>query len=165
MSYLILVLRLIHILAGVFWVGAALMMTLYIGPAASATGEAGQKFMQHFISKTNIQKMLMAAGGTTVIAGAALYVDKPAAWFSSGAGIGFGIGASFAIVGFAFGILISRNMRVLGQLGAQIQGQPNPDELAQMQRLQGLQRSYSTINSISLILAVAFMATARYFTF
>ncbi len=165
MSYLIIVLRLVHILAGIFWVGSALMMAFYIGPTVGATAEAGQKFLQHFIGKTNIQKMMIASAGATVLAGALLYADKPAAWFSSSAGIGFGIGAFFAVVGFVFGILIARNTRAMAQLGAQAKGQPTPEQLAQLQTLQNRQRSYSTFNVSALILAVAFMATARYFTF
>ena len=41
MSYLIIFLRLVHILAGVFWVGTAFVMTFYIAPTVGATAEAG----------------------------------------------------------------------------------------------------------------------------
>ena len=165
MNYLIIVLRLIHILAGVFWVGSALMMTFYVGPTVVATAEAGQKFMQHFMGQTNIQKMMMASAGASLFAGVFLFMDKPPEWHSSSAGIGFGIGAFFAIIGFVMGILISRNTKAATQLGAQIKGQPTPEQLAQLQTRQKRQASLSTVNVIALIVAVAFMATARYFTF
>ena len=165
MNYLILILRLIHILSGIFWVGSALMMTFFIGPTASATAQAGQQFMQHFITKTNIQRMMIASAFSTVIAGALLYADKPSAWFASSAGKGFGIGAVFAVIGLVFGILIGRLTNSIIQLGGQIKGQPTAEQLAQLQLLQNRQRLFSTINAYSLILAVAFMATARYFTF
>ena len=42
MDYLTLVLRLIHIFAGVFWVGLALTLSLFVGPSVNATGKAGQ---------------------------------------------------------------------------------------------------------------------------
>ncbi len=37
MIYLLWVLRVVHVLAGVFWGGAALAMTLYFSPAIVAT--------------------------------------------------------------------------------------------------------------------------------
>ena len=39
MNYVLLILRIIHIVAGIFWVGGALMMTFFIGPTAAATAE------------------------------------------------------------------------------------------------------------------------------
>jgi hypothetical protein len=39
MSYLILVLRVIHVLGGIFWVGAALLMNFFVGPTWR-TGDA-----------------------------------------------------------------------------------------------------------------------------
>ena len=61
MNALTLVLRLIHILGGVFWVGAAWMMTLYIAPSVGATGDSGLQFMRHMMGKTNLQKMLIVS--------------------------------------------------------------------------------------------------------
>ncbi len=165
MSHLIIALRLIHILAGVFWVGSALMMTFYVGPTVAATADAGQKFMQHFMGRTNIQKMMMASAGSSLLAGIFLFTDKPPEWHTSSAGIGFGIGALFAIIGFVLGIFIGRSTRAMSELGAQIKGQPTPQQLAQLQTLQKRQASLSTVNAAALIVAVAFMSTARYFTF
>ena len=41
MIYLIWLLRIIHIVGGVLWVGGTLIMTFFIGPAVSATADAG----------------------------------------------------------------------------------------------------------------------------
>ena len=165
MNILTVVLRLIHILAGAFWVGGAWTMTFYVSPTVGATAESGQQFMQHFMSRTNFQKIMMAAAGLSVTAGAILFIRNPSGWASSSAGIGFGIGAFFALIGLVFGILISRNGRAVMGLGAQIKGQPTPEQLAQMQMLQKRLGMYSTVNAYSLLLAVTFMATARYFVF
>ena len=67
MNALTLVLRLIHILGGVFWVGAAWMMTLYIAPSVGATGDSGLQFMRHMMGKTNLQKMLIVSSISTVV--------------------------------------------------------------------------------------------------
>jgi len=165
MDYLIITLRLIHIVAGVFWVGGALVMTFYVAPTAGATAEAGQKFMQHLIGSTNIQKMMAAASGASLLAGIFLFMDKPPEWHTSSAGIGFGVGAAFAIIGFVMGIVISRNTKAMVQLGGQIQGKPTSKQLDQLNARQRRQATLSMINVTSLLLAVALMATARYFTF
>ena len=39
-------LRLLHIVAGLLWVGAALMMSLYIEPTAAASGADGKRFLR-----------------------------------------------------------------------------------------------------------------------
>ena len=152
MNALTLVLRLIHILGGVFWVGAAWMMTLYIAPSVGATGDSGLQFMRHMMGKTNLQKMLIVSSVSTVIAGTILYARNPPAWFGSNAGIGFGIGA----------LLISRNNMAMMQLGAQIKGQPTSEQIAQLQLFQKRQRTFSTINIYALLVAVVFMAISRY---
>ncbi len=162
MNILTLVLRLIHILAGVFWVGTAWMITLYIVPAAGAAGDAGQQFMRQLMGKTNLQKILTTSAISTVVAGTILYIRNPPTWFGSNAGIGFGIGAVFAFVGFVFGMLIGRNNGAMMQLGAQIKGQPAADQIAQMQVFQKRQRLYSTINIYTLLIAVIFMSISRY---
>jgi hypothetical protein len=43
MNYLMLILRLTHILADMFWVGDTLTTTFYLSPSLEATGDAGQK--------------------------------------------------------------------------------------------------------------------------
>ena len=43
MEYLKIVLRLNHILSGVFWVGSSIILGFFITPTVAATAEAGQK--------------------------------------------------------------------------------------------------------------------------
>jgi hypothetical protein len=50
----------------------------------------------------------------------------------------------------------------MAQLGARMQGKPSPDQLTQIQALQKRQSTYSNIAAITLVLAVVFMAIARY---
>ena len=169
MNYLIMALRIIHIVAGVFWVGGTLMMTFFIAPAIGATAEAGQRFIGHLMGNLKFSQRMSAAAGATILAGAILYwIDSggfTSAWTNSGAGLGFGIGAGFAIVGFVFGILIGKTTTAMAQLGAQFQGKPSTEQIAQMQALQKQQTTHSRIAAAMLILAVIFMASARYFVF
>ena len=167
MIYFIWLTRILHIGAGVFWVGGTLMTTYLIGPTVGATGEAGQKFIGHLMGAMKFSNRMSIAAGTTVLAGAILFwIDSDgftSPWLRSGAGKGFSLGAGFAIIGFVFGILVGRTMKSMGVLGTQIQGRPTDEQMTQLATLRRQQVIYSNTASIALILAVIFMALARYF--
>ncbi len=169
MDYLKIVLRLIHVISGVFWVGSAVFMNFFVGPTLRATGEAGKQFAGHLMMRTRFSNFITYSALAAVIAGALLYgMDSDwflSPWFRSGAGVGFGIGAGFALVGLITGIMNGKNMRKLGQLGAQIQGKPTPEQMATMGAIQKQQAWIPPVNTYSLILAVFFMAIARYISF
>jgi uncharacterized membrane protein len=169
MNYLTLALRLVHIVGGVFWVGGALAMNFFIGPTLRATGDAGKQFAGHLIARTRFTTFMTVSAYATVIAGFWLYgIDSAwfsSAWLSSGAGRGYGIGAGFALVGLVTGILNGNNNRKLGQLGAQIQGKPTPEQIAAMGAVQKQQGWVVPVNTYSLLLSMFFMAIARYLSF
>jgi hypothetical protein len=160
--YWIWLLRITHIVAGVFWVGGTLIMTYFVGPTVGAIGEPGQKFIAHLMNNLKFSNRMAAASGLTILAGFILYFRGGTALFESRFGIGLGIGAVFALVGFVSGMLIGRNIKAMVQLGAQMQGKPSPAQLSQMQALQKRQATVSMISTWSVILATVFMAVARY---
>jgi len=167
--YLIWLFRIIHIVAGVFWVGGTLMMTFFIAPTVGVTGEAGQKFVGHLMGNLKFSMRMSAAAGLTILAGLILYWNDSdgftSAWMTSGAGTGFGIGAGFAIIGFIFGILLGRTTKAMAMLGASMQGKPSPEQMTQMQAYQKQQVTYSYLASAALLLSLIFMSIARYFVF
>jgi len=169
MNYLTLVLRLIHVIGGVIWVGGALSMNFFIAPTLRATGDAGKQFAGHLMTKTRITSILTGSAYATVIAGFWLYgIDSQwfkSPWQSSGPGMGFGIGAAFALIGLVTGIMNGNNNRKLGQLGAQIQGKPTREQAAELGAVQKQQGWVIPVNTYALILAVILMATARYLVF
>jgi uncharacterized membrane protein len=169
MNYLIMALRIIHIVAGMFWVGGTLIMTFFVAPTIGATAEAGQKFVGHLMRELKFSQRMSAAAGLTILAGAALFwIDSDgftSGWTSSGAGIGFSIGAAFAIIGFIFGMLVGRTTTAMAKMVAQFQGKPTAEQITEMQALGKQQAMYSKIASAALILAVIFMAIARYLVF
>ena len=165
MIYLIWLLRIIHIVGGVFWVGGSLIMAFFVGPAIGATGEAGQKFVGHLMNNLKFSNRISAAAGSAVLAGLILYgldARAGAAWARSSFAIGLAIGAAFALVGLVFGILVGRNTKAMADLGAQFQGKPTNDQMRRMQEIQQQQRTYSMVNVAALVLATVFMAIARY---
>ena len=169
MNILLLVLRLIHIFAGIVWGGGALIMAFFIGRTIAGTGETGQKFAQYLMNTLRMHIFMTVMALSTLLAGGALYwIDSrgfSSAWMTSGAGIGFGIGAVFGLIAFIFGAIFGNVNAKLGQIGAQIQGKPTEEQLATIHRLQKRMATVSPIHVVCMILAMIFMATARYFTF
>ena len=165
MIYWIWLLRIIHIVAGIFWVGGTIVMTFFFGPTIDVIGEAGQKFMAHLVNNLKFSNRMAAASALTILAGMILYgldARGGSAWVRSNFAIGLGIGAVFALIGFVSGMLISRTLKAMARLGSQIQGKPSPNQLRQMQALQKRQATVSMISTWSIILATVFMAIARY---
>lgn len=169
MNYLMLILRLTHIFAGVFWVGATLTTTFYLRPTLEATGDAGQKVIQPLIKNTRLFTAMTVAGTLTVLAGYTMYwIDSngfSSSWTHSGPGIGFAIGGAAGLLGLIFRVLANRNMALLRQLDAKIKEAPfeeTPRKLVSMQKNQDL---LNKLNTWSLIIAILFMAAARYLVF
>lgn len=166
MNAVTLVLRLIHIVSGVFWVGAGLVSAFFISPALAATGEAGQKMMGHMIQKGRMSVYITAAAILTVLAGAALYWRDSqgftSPWTSSAAGWGFGIGAVAGIIGLGTGMGVGMNAKKLGEIAAAAQGKPTPEQISEMQAAQKRMSTASKLSTVALVIALACMATARY---
>ena len=162
-----LVIRLVHIFAAIVWGGGALLMSLFIGRGVAATGEAGQQFARHLTNTLRIHIFMTVAAVTTILAGVLLYwIDSygfTSVWMRSGQGIGFGIGAGFGVIAFVTGAIFGNGNAKLGRIGAQIQGKPTADQFEQIQAIQRRNNAVSPIHVISMILAMFFMASARYF--
>jgi len=172
MNILVIILRLLHILSGMFWVGAALMLTFFISPTVGATKEAGQSFMRHFMGNTKFNLAMWTSAITAVLAGATLYWINSdgltSAWTHSGPGLGFAIAAGFAYLGLIVGIFQNKNSNALAKLGGEIQLQSKPPSPEQAARLQKLNKALVTggmLNATFLILATVGMAIARYLRF
>ncbi len=166
MNILVLVLRLVHIVAGVFWVGGSVITTFFISPAAAATGEAGQQFFARLVRNMHFVQRFAAAAGVTVLAGAALYwIDShglTSSWMFTPPGWGFALGALFAIVGFGFGIRVGRVTRKLASDMSAIQGTPTQGQMLELDATQRQALRLRRVQDALLIIALACMATARY---
>lgn len=169
MDILVLILRLLHVVGGVFWVGGAVAMNFFVAPTMRATGDAGKQFAGHLMGRTQFSQFMMYSGIVAIVAGFILYgIDSAwfsSAWQSSGPGIGFGLGALFALIGMVTGIMNGANNRKMGALGAQIQGKPTAEQAAQLAAIQQQQAWVVPVNTYSLLLALILMAIARYLRF
>ena len=169
MNIYMLVLRFVHIIAAIIWGGGALLMEFFVSRSIAATGEAGQKFAQYLTNTLRIHVFMMTAAISTILAGTLLYWHDSngfsSAWMRSSAGLGFGIGAVFGLIAFVFGAIFGKSNAELGQIGAQIKGKPTAEQLTKIQTVQKRIKTVSPIHIINMILAMIFMATARYFAF
>ena len=117
-----LILRLIHILAGVFWVGAIFLIAGFLLPTARATGREGGRFMQHLMLQRRLPIFLAIAMLLTVLSGFILYgrlvSATHGAWAGTPPGIAYGVGGLAAILGALVGMVVSgpaaRRMAAIG---------------------------------------------------
>lgn len=164
------VLRVVHILAGVFWVGAALMTFFFLQPTAREIGPAAGPFMAHLAGKKRLVDWVLRAAGLTVLAGVLMYWrvsgGLDADWIGSAPGIALTIGALSGIVAFALGLTIVKpTLMATLELGREVAaggGTPSPEQAARLEALQRRGKDVGQIIVPLLIVAVAAMASARY---
>jgi uncharacterized membrane protein len=167
--YLI-VLRLLHIVAGVFWAGTTFFMVSFMYPAIGLAGPGGQDYVRALSQRTRFSAAMSATGLVTVLAGILLYLHDSAYfrsnWMRSSTGITFAIGGVTGIVAAYIGLVISRAVIVrLGALGKEFQaagGPPPPEKLAEAEALQARLMASTRWIAILLGVTVLAMAVARY---
>lgn len=166
MNFIVWLLRILHIGAGILWAGGALQMMFFIGPTIAATAKAGEQFSGYLMGRLRLHVFMTIAAATTVIAGGILYwIDSEgfsSKWLYSSAGVGFGIGAGFGFIAFIFGAIFGNATAELGKIGAQIKDKPSSEQLGQIQALQNRIAFVSPIHMISMIICILFMAMSRY---
>jgi len=117
-----LLLRLVHILAGIFWVGAIFLIAGFLLPTMRATGREGGRFMQHLMQQRRLPIFLAIAMLLTVLSGFTLYgrlvSATHGAWAGTPPGIAYGVGDLAAILGALVGMAVSgsaaRRMAAIG---------------------------------------------------
>jgi uncharacterized membrane protein len=165
----VMLLRLIHIIIGAFWVGTAVTVALFIVPAVRGAGPAGGAVMGQ-LQQRKFSVVIMAAAFLTILSGLGLYWNDSAgftsAWLGSGPGRTFGLGAVLAIVTLILGMSVNAPAAAkLGKIGAAVKaagGPPSAEQAAEMQRLQARLGMAAVVAATLLVLATAAMAVARY---
>ena len=105
----ILLLRLIHIGAGVFWVGSVLTFHLFIQPAVIASGPAATGFTYQLLHHRRFSVAILTSGLVAVIADITLLVITsngldPEILFGASR-LGFTVGGAVAILSLGVGAL------------------------------------------------------------
>lgn len=171
MDLFVIAVRILHIFAGIFWVGAAITFFLFVEPSTRALlPESRQTFMGEVMGRRKFPMIIFAATIVTVLAGLTLYWRDSGgfqlSWITTPTGLGFSLGALAALASFALGPLaILPATGQLGRLGGQIMAErrpPTPDEESILHRLGHQLLVAGRIDLALLTVAVICMATARY---
>ena len=168
---LMIVLRLLHILGGIFWVGSMLIAAGFLYPAARE-GPEGGRTLQRIMVRHHLSAWISAAAGVTVLSGLWMYGRVAAAtngtWVWTRPGIALGVGGLLAIIAATTaGAVIVPTGRRLGEIGARLQQggsgtPPSPADVADMQRLQARLAGTTRVVAVLLVLTASAMAVARY---
>lgn len=166
----LLLLRAVHVVCGVLWVGAAVFLAFYIIPSVRDAGPGAGPFMQKLGARKPPTYML-TLGALAVLSGLGLYWRasngfQSHEWLRSGSAMVFGLGGVLALfILILGGAVISPAGKRMGELASQLQAAagPPPQELvAEMQRVQARLARTNTLAAVTLIVATLCMAIARY---
>jgi uncharacterized membrane protein len=167
---LMILLRLVHILTGIFWAGGAFLMAGFVAPALRASGPAAGPVMQQLAGVRKLPLWLLWMSHVTLLSGVLLYARDSggfrSAWMSTGTGVLFGLGGGLALAASVLGMTVnSPTAKRIGALAATLQkggGPPSPEQAAEMKRLQERLGTASVAGSALLLASAAAMAVARF---
>ncbi len=161
--------RVLHIFAGVMWVGGVMMIAFFIQPAVRGTGPAGGQVMGYLLTKTPIAAYFPAVAGINVLAGLFLFwrnVSAGGHWAGTRAGMTISMGAAAAVIGFIIGgAMIGRSMGEIAKVLSVAQGAGGPPQgeaAAKMAAAQARILLGTKIVLPLLVIAVITMAIGRY---
>jgi uncharacterized membrane protein len=165
-----LVLRLIHIVLGVFWAGTLFFLVLFLAPAMGRAGpDAGKVMIQ--INKARFFEIMPLAALITILSGVwlmwILSDGFGALFFASRWGMTLTVGGVAALVAFIIGTMVMRptTLRLL-DLGPRMAASSSDEERqslgAEMEALRSRSQTASRWVALLLLVAVAAMAGARY---
>ncbi|MEP6745843.1 MAG: hypothetical protein ABJB33_10145 [Gemmatimonadota bacterium] len=165
-----LLLRLVHIVIGTFWVGSVIFTTFFLFPSLLGNPAAMGTVMQG-LNRRKLMQVLPTAALVTMVSGLWMV------WITSGGDIGgyvqsrsghsFVTAGGLAIFAFLLGFIFARPAGIkAGQLGAQMAATTDAGTRTQLQaEMTALQKRAGTITvvvALLLIIAAAGMAVARY---
>ena len=153
------VLRLLHIVAGLIWVGAAVMMSFYVEPASQRSGGDGARFLRNLYGKTNYSRMIPVAAIITTLAGLLLYgMMSYHETMNSAMGMSITLGALFGLLAFGHGFFAL--WRSAGQYSDLVKS-GDADEAA-LQTLEDKLRRNGRVSMWLALVSLVLMAGARY---
>jgi hypothetical protein len=163
------ILRIVHIVGGIFWVGSILLTTFFLFPALATVGPAaGEVFAA--VQRRKLSAFVLAASLLTILSGLRLlWITSggfSSAYFATAPGLGFASAGTTAIVGFLLGMGVSRPAAIrAAQLGATM-GSVAAERRAQIAAEVAVLRRRSAVVGTAvaalLALAAAGMSVARY---
>lgn len=172
MNWMTIILRILHVFGGVFWMGSLFTLAAFVMPTVAATGPEGQRFMRRLALRQGLTRAMVVSAVATVLAGIGLmWIDSAGmqpAWFGGPMGITISIGSLAAIGAMVAGIrsamLVSKLDRRLSAVEAG-GAPPSAAEIAEVQAIGARLKSSSRAAAIQGAIAILSMAAARYVAF
>jgi uncharacterized membrane protein len=166
----IIVLRLVHILSGIFWVGSGMYANFFLVPALRESPAVMGQVMAGLMRR-RVFRVIEIAAGLTILSGLRLmWIDSSGfsgSYFDTGMGNTLGIGGAAAIIAavFNFGVGMPA-MRRAGALAASLGASSDAAEKARLaQQVDRLRKRAGIAGTLAIsfgILAASAMAIARY---
>ena len=164
MNYEFVILRLLHIVFGVFWAGSAIFFAFILQPRLMRLGPAIQGPVMAALVPV-MSKALIGSAVITIVAGITLaFRVRPAeTWFDTGWGWAILIGFVASIGAISSGITLTVKAHRMIALNAGIQGrEPTQEEASELQRLSVRLPRLGRATAFMVIFAIGAMASARF---
>jgi uncharacterized membrane protein len=169
MDVLHILLRLIHIVGGVFWVGATIFTAAFLLPALRDAGPDGAKVMEG-VARRKFMEIMPVVAILTMLSGLWMFYRTSggfnSAYFASRIGMGYSTGGALAIIAFLIGITVVRPSMMKATELAKSALQASPEEKGRIMGAAGVLRARANkagnIVATLLVLAACAMAVARY---
>jgi uncharacterized membrane protein len=172
MNVLMIVLRIVHIFSGVFWVGVSFFNVGFLQPTVQSTGNEGQKVMQHLTTQTRFTVTAYTAATLSLLSGWIMYWNLYGfrlSVLSSGYGLLLTIGAVAGTIAWVIALVFVR--RVIARMqavGGAIQeqgGPPTPEQVSEMQEYGEQLEKLGRWGVGFMVVALIGMSSAQYFSF
>lgn len=168
MSIELIILRLLHVGLGAFWVGAVLFNALYLSPALRAAGPAAAGAVMGSMIRRRFMVVMPVVAILTILSGLRLLMIVSGGdphWFQHRVGHAYSVAGALAILAFLVGIAVVRPaMTRVGRMAqsATSDGTTREALAAEMAKLQSRAVRANQVVAVLLVLATAGMAVARY---
>jgi uncharacterized membrane protein len=166
----LIILRIIHILTAIMWVGGGIFTSFFLAPAlASSPAVLGQ--VMAGLQRRRVMTIMPIVATLTILSGLRLlWIGSggfSASYFATGPGRTFAISGLSALIAYVLAFGVARPIGVRGaKIGAALAGSPEPAERERLVvEVDRLRRRAAIITQSAVgfgILAAAGMAIARY---
>ncbi len=170
MHAVLIALRVVHIVTGVFWAGAVLFINVLLLPSIGAAGPAGGRVMTE-LKQRKQHAVLFWTSSLAVLSGLSLlWIDSGGFshdWFRAPIGMALSFGGLAALTGFMLGLLGARPLAIRMEAVQAEMARASTDALRQsyashLAEIRGRFVVFGGLTSASLGIAVIAMAVARY---
>lgn len=165
----VVVLRILHVLLAAFWAGSIFFFVLFVEPSVRSLGPDGGRVVRALQERHFLDILIVAAVLTVVLGLIVLWRftnNFSPAVMSSSYGMSLMLGATAGLLTLGLGVFVSRpTLQRLLAKGAEVAargGPPSEADQSEIARLQSRLRVAARSAAVLLLLAIVFMAAAKY---